>query len=120
METLFDSDRQFKIWRYLVSHGQLLFRSLPTDTEPTRVEVLFRNVYALKLTTQTDCLTIRQASDDEVAAIGSEVGISVSELGLAAFVLTSSTTTGFVVATDMSSTEDTGNYKTPSSLLIGA
>ncbi len=39
-------DRRFQLWAYTVSHGSLLLRSTKTDDEPTRVDVLFRNVKA--------------------------------------------------------------------------
>ena len=69
MKTLFQSQRYFKIWRYLISHGQLLMRSVSADAEQHRVEVLFRNVLAIKTTMELDKLTIREPSEEELPAI---------------------------------------------------
>lgn len=119
MKTLFDSRRYFKIWKYLVSHKQLLLRSVPTDLELCRVEVLFRNVYALKTTTELDTFTIRDPSSKESLEIEQELGADIFELALHAFVIESTSFKGYVVASDVSMAEDEGDYKTQSSLLIG-
>ena len=118
MKTLFASHRRFSIWRYLISHGQLLLRSVPTGVECSRVEVLFRNVVAIKITMQLDNLTIRQPSEEELLTIGQQVGTPVSQLGGAVFVIKTLKSTGYVVASEFAAAEDDGDYKTPSSLLI--
>ena len=88
MKTLFRSQRHFKIWKYLISHqGQLLMRSVPTHGEPKRMEVLFRNVVAMKTSTELDNLTIREPSEEELLAICEEVGMPVSQLSGTAFVI---------------------------------
>lgn len=120
MPMLFQSYRHFKIWRYLISHGQLLLRSVPTESEPGRIEVLFSNVYAMKINTEVDYLLIRQASEEETLKIGQEVGTPLSDLELTAFIVESSSMRGYVVASNVATAEDEGDYKTPSSLLIGA
>ena len=42
--SLFVSDRFFQIWRYTVSHRQLLLRSTKSDVAHTRIEILFKDV----------------------------------------------------------------------------
>ncbi len=120
MNTVFESHRHFKIWRYVISHGQLLLRSVPTELNPRRIEVLFRNVHAMKINTEVDHLVIRAAISEEILTIGQEVGTPISDLGLTAFVIESLCSKGYVIASDIATAEDEGNYKTPSSLLIGA
>jgi hypothetical protein len=116
VNTLFHSDREFKVWRYLVSHGQLLLRSVPTSSEPKRIEVLFRNVIAMKTNTKLTGLTIRQPSEAEVLRIGRESGEGAR---MSVFIVESSCSEGYIVATDFATAEDGGDYKSPSSLLIG-
>ena len=118
MKTLFQSQRHFKIWKYLISHGQLLMRSVPTDAERNRVEVLFRNVLAIKTTMELDNLTIREPSEEELLTMAQQIGMPVSRLGGTAFVIETLTSTGYIIASDFATVEDDGNYKTPSSLLI--
>lgn len=119
MNTLFQSTRHFKVWRYLISHGQLLLRSVPTDSEPYRIEVLFRDVHAVKITTELNELVIREPSEQELFIISEDVRVSMSTLGLKAFMIESSSYRGYVVASDVATAKDQGDYKTPSSLMIG-
>lgn len=116
---IFQSHRHFQTWRYLVSHGQLLMRSTPTENEPSRVELLFRYVHAVKLSVTLDNIAIRQASPSELTRINEDIGESVTDLELNAFMIESSKSTGYVVARSFAWVEDDGDYKTPSSLLIG-
>ncbi len=118
MSVLFQSQRHFKIWKYLISHGQLLMRSVPTDVERNRIEVLFRNVVAMSTTTELDNLTIREPSEPELLTIRGQIGTAASQLGGTAFVIETSTSTGYIVASDFATAEDDGDYRTPSSLLI--
>ena len=115
MNTLFSSQRHFKIWKYLISHGQLLFRSVPTDAERNRVEVLFRNVVAVKTTMELDNLMIRQPSEEELSTIAQEIGMPVSQLGGTVLMIETLTSTGYIVASDYATAKDDGNYRTPSS-----
>jgi hypothetical protein len=115
----FQSNRHFKVWRYLISHGQLLLRSVPTDSESLRIEVLFKGVYAMKLTTAFDHFAIRDPTDEELSQISHDIGTPVTDLGLLAFMVESSSSKGYVVASEFHSAEDDGDYKSPSSLYIG-
>src|SRR5690348_6906569 len=46
-ETLYTSDRTFKIFLYTVSHSQLLLRSAKSETKETRIDLLFKDVDAM-------------------------------------------------------------------------
>ncbi len=118
MKTLFQSKSRFKVWKYLISHGQLLLRSLPTDSQPIRIELLFKGVYAIKMTMEISGVTIREPTQDELSAINEDIGTPVTELGLKAFVVESFASWGYVIASVFRTAEDDGDYKTPSSLLI--
>jgi hypothetical protein len=108
-------DRQFRIWRYAVGMSRLLLRSTKTHTYPTRVDLLFQNVKALKLTKQLDGLIVRQATDQELRAIESETGL-LTDAQTHVFVLTSTNHDGYVVAGVMGINEDDGDYSDPSPL----
>jgi hypothetical protein len=72
--TEFSSSRSFQVWRYVVSHRQLLLRSSRTPEVTTRLELLFKNVSAIKLPTHLDALRVRELHDgpsEAVAELGS-------------------------------------------------
>lgn len=119
METLFQTNREFTLWKYRVSHGQLLLRSVPTDVEPSRLEILFRNVFALQMTTEMEGISIRSSLDSETAQIEDSIGVEIGKIGLKVFILESVTSRGYVVASSCDSAEDDGDYKAKSSLMIG-
>ena len=50
--------RTFQVWRYLASHRQLLLRSVKTADAQSQVDVLFKNVIALKAPTHLESLRI--------------------------------------------------------------
>ena len=45
------SNRQFQIWSYKVSHAQLLLRSTKSKNDPTRIDLLFKNVAIINMPT---------------------------------------------------------------------
>ncbi|NJQ02155.1 hypothetical protein [Streptomyces zingiberis] len=74
---LFRSAREFSVWAYTVSHGQLLLRSRSLDREGvrrTRIDVLFKPVRAVKTGITYDSLTIRCATDEERRRILADTG----------------------------------------------
>jgi hypothetical protein len=116
INVLFRSSRHFQIWQYRVSHRQLLIRSVLEGDDPSRIEVLFRNVAAIKIATAFDGLVIREPSPEELSAIRQQAGPSVTVDR--AFVIEALDLFGYIVASNFSTAEDNGDYKTPSSLLI--
>jgi hypothetical protein len=46
---IFSSPRLFEVWSYTVSHRQLLIRSNKSNSFPTRLEVLFKDVSFMSL-----------------------------------------------------------------------
>lgn len=119
MNSLFESTRHFQAWRYGVSHGQLLLRSVPTKSDPRRIEVLFKNVRVLKMSMEADGLMIRDPYHEELLRIRQEVGDALSGVGVRAFIVGSSKFQGYVIASSVVTAVDDGDYKTPSSLFIG-
>jgi hypothetical protein len=114
MATHIDSGREFLLWKAVVSHGQVLVRSVKSDTEPTRIDVLFKPVRAMKLPTKFEGLRVRDAEADETERIEAEVG--TLEADEQAFVVESDGFDGYVVAALVSTHEDEKEYDEPSAL----
>jgi hypothetical protein len=55
---VFDPTREVQMWRYNVSHQQLLLRSTKDDGVATRIDVLFKGVKMLQLPTTMTALEI--------------------------------------------------------------
>lgn len=114
-EVLFKSPRSFKIWRYNVSHRQLLLRSTKENDAPTRVDILFKDVIAIKLHTELLGLTIRRISPAEVDSFANEMKGLISDRRTL-FSIESARCSGYVLAGQMEQAEDTGEYDEPSYL----
>lgn len=95
----FDSDRHFQLWRYTVSHSQLVLRATRDEAHPTRVEVLFKGVDSVDLPTSFD-------------------GLHVTRHGTR-FVAEGSGWNGTIAALAMFAVEDEREYYEPSSLFVG-
>jgi hypothetical protein len=55
---LLSSKRRFQVWRYTVSHSQLLLRANPDPSSQERIEVLFKGVDWFQLPSVLDGLTV--------------------------------------------------------------
>ena len=77
MAALLISPRRFELWRYAVSHGQLLLRANPDDTSPERVEVLFKDVVWLVLPVWLDGLTLSETGPALLAEFGAGAAAAV-------------------------------------------
>ena len=56
-------NRQFQIWSYKVSHAQLLLRSTKSENNPTRIDLLFKNVAIINIPTLLNDVRIRRADE---------------------------------------------------------
>lgn len=54
----------FQWWSYSASHGQLLLRSTKSTKRPTQIDVLFKNVSAVKLRTVMEDLEVLETDAD--------------------------------------------------------
>src|SRR5690242_11302557 len=68
MNTIYASDRIFQLFSYGVTRGQLLFRSCKTDTDPTRVDILFQEVRAMELRTWFEGIEIVEEDNSSFLA----------------------------------------------------
>ena len=90
----FESHRHFELWRYEVGHAQLLLRSVKSDQNQTRIDVLFKVVEAIDLPTSFDGLRLERHDN--------------------AFGLSGVGWSGSVIAGACFRAEDTGEYFDPS------
>jgi len=112
---MFRSERRFQLWAQTVSHGQLLLRSPNSDSEPTRIDLLFKPVTAMKLRGMYDGLVVRCARDDEAAAVRE----SLAPLALESeqiLILETGGIPDFVACSAFGWLEDHGDFHEPSRL----
>src|SRR5262245_8613266 len=106
MTTIYTSERTFQLFSYDVTHGQLLFRSCKTDTDPTRVDVLFREVRAMELRTWFEGLEIVQEENSSFLAARPSRPIFMFDKEIRFYRLKGNGWEGFVVGGIVSYLED--------------
>jgi hypothetical protein len=111
-------DREFQIWNYTTSHGQLLLRSPKAAGRPTRVDVLFSDVRAIELRASLPTLAIEEVEPNDVAERATKPSDTM-ESGHKIFLLKCSDWIGCVVAGAVHWHEDQAEYGQPSALLSG-
>lgn len=68
------SDREFKIWDYLVSHRQMVIRSLGPEEDSPNLDLHFRGVEFVRAPTVFRGLSVVAPTDAEVAEAEALVG----------------------------------------------
>lgn len=116
-EPIFCSDRMFEVWRYTVSHRQLLIRSNKGGSSATRLEVLFKDVAFMAVPSVMKGLSITEygTKDDELPDSLNSLNISKPWYRIEA-----DGAVGYVAASAVVTNEDNLEYEAPSSLLTGA
>lgn len=109
--------RSFRLWHYRASHRQLVIRSLHTESYPTQVDILFKNVQAVHLPTEMIGFIVRKAGADEALTIQDSAGVG-HFADEHVFVVDGDGYRGFVIASAMNSTEYDGEFSDLSPLLI--
>lgn len=71
---IFRSEREFVLWAYSVSHGQLLLRSAADGDHETTIDLLFKPIEAVKIGGGYDGLAIRCATAEEAERIDDPPG----------------------------------------------
>lgn len=102
--------RMFQVWAYLVSHGQLLLRSTKAAGVPTRIDILFKDVAAMKLPARFETLTI-----SIVAKHPEELDPDLVR-SRTFFRLSGPRFEGYVVAGSMTQSEDQREFDEPSGI----
>lgn len=106
---LLKSSRQYQIWEYTVGHRQLLLRSTKAADQPTRIDVLFKNVAAIHLPASWEGLTISEASERESGDLKLPVTVT-NRRDRKVFIIRGANFVGYVVAGVMAWHEDEGEY----------
>lgn len=116
MKPIFSSDRVFEVWRYTVSHRQLLLRSNKGNSAPTRLEILFKDVAFMAVPPVMKGVTITEcgAADDELPA-----GINALRVSKPWYRIEADGTVGYIAAGAIVTNEDNLGYEEPSALLSG-
>ena len=114
-ESSYSSKRRFQMWRYSVSLGQLLLRSVKTSAQQYRIDLLFMNVSAINLIPSLDGIAINVVEPNAVS-LPSIVTDALRERKV--YQITTSGFSGYVVALSFTSHEDEGEYYEPSALLF--
>lgn len=107
------SEREFTVWAFTVSHGQLLLRAGPVDGQP-RIDVLFKPVEAMKLRAGYEGLVVRCATVAERERVLASTGLAGQALRV--LVIETATEFDYVVTGAVGWREDGGRDNDPSSL----
>ena len=117
MKTIYASDRIFHLFSYGVTHGQLLFRSCKTDTDPKRVDILFREVRAMELRSWFEGIEIVEEENSSFLGSRPSRPIPMFDKEIRFYRLKGSGWEGFVVGGLVSYFEDDGEFFDPSGLI---
>jgi hypothetical protein len=114
---LFRSPREFALWAYTVSHGQLLLRSTAGSPDgDTRIDVLFKPIQAARIRGFYQGLVIRIANVTEIDRIRTDCS-GVNWTPQARFlVVETAGGADFVVCGAVGWHEDAGDARDPSTL----
>jgi len=107
-------NRKFQIWRYVVSHRQLLLRSPKSESASTRVDVLFKDVSFMCLSADLSGLSIQEADVELRETLQTIPTISKCHMLL---ILQAAPILQYVVAAAYISSEDDKEYYDPSALI---
>jgi hypothetical protein len=109
---VFISDRTFEIWRYTVSHRQLLLRSNKTNILTTRLEILFKDVSLVLMKPTLSHLSVVPCSSSELPN-----GYGADVIGKTLYRIEAEEFKGYIAAASVSVHEDEREYEEPSALL---
>jgi hypothetical protein len=105
--------RPFQLWLHVVSHRNLLLRSVKSPAESTRVDILFHNVRAIQIPTLMDSLRIGIESTESLEQACANFGVHATA-DCRLYSLRSDNFSGFIIANDMTSHVDALEYGDPS------
>lgn len=108
--------RRFQLWTYMTSHGQLLLRSAKSKGYNTRIDVLFKDVYALHAGAYFFDVSILEVDKNELAKQFGDLS-AFEEPGVKWFLLQTSKWSGFVCAGGVFWKEDNGEFHESSQLI---
>jgi hypothetical protein len=110
-------ERQFQLFLYTSSHSQVLFRSLQTQADNKKVEILFTNVKYICTPCVFEGFNLQEVSQDAVPdVIGDQV--FVPQASHRFFRLFGEGWSGLVVAGNIDWIEDESDFHEDSKLLV--
>jgi hypothetical protein len=101
------------MWLFIVSHGNLLLRSVKTADSLTRIDVLFQSVQAIQLPSKLDSVAIEMLPRSAIEQLKPEIGSYISS-GSKVFAIRGLDYSGYIIASSVAWHEDTGEYNDPS------
>lgn len=107
------SGRFFQLWRYSVSHGELLLRSTKTADRPARIDMFFKGVTEIHLPKTANGLFVKEASEADIQNL-SILRPPRFDHGDRVFRIEGPDFVGYVVALLALCHEDDGEYFDPS------
>lgn len=110
--TVIRSGRMFQWWSYTATHSQLLLRSARDAVHATQVDVLFKDVVAVQLSTLFTGLMVMESDEDAASAPQALEGRSL-------FRVQAGTIAGYVIAGAVFTHEGPEHYYDDSPLLRG-
>src|SRR5436853_523848 len=111
--TILESDRLFQVWKYTVSHRQLLIQSHRSNSVATRLELLFKNVAYMAVPSVMNGVSISLCPPEELPG-----HLRTLDLAKPWYRLTSEDHAGFVAADAVAVNEDELGYEDPSALMV--
>jgi len=116
MNPIVQFEREFQLWMYSVSHGQLLLRSTKDEKFQTQVDVLFKNVSFIQIPVLFAGLVISEVRKEEFQALNLSPGL-LSILERRCFKLEGETWRGLIVAGNICWSEDDAEHFAESKLV---
>ena len=116
MTTFYASARTFQLFSYGVAHGQLLFRSCKTESDPTRVDILFQDVRAMEVRTWFEGIEIVEEESSAFLASRPSRPVPMFDKEIHFYRLKGTGWEGFIVGGLVAYLEDDGDFFEPSAL----
>jgi hypothetical protein len=111
--------RTFFLNRFVSTHKSLLLRSPKGDLFVDRIDILFKGVVAVKLSSKLLNLSVREANSEESAEIAADCGVEAVEWqGSRVFLLEGGPAGAYVVALSMFVSRDQRHGSSSSPLLF--
>jgi hypothetical protein len=111
---VFRSKRLFQVWRYTVSHRQLLLRSNKVSPETRRIEILFKDVSFMQIGPSFRGLEITICDPHAISDLKT-LNLEIGTRSL--YLLRGEGFRGFIAAGSMTVHEDEREHNEPSALL---
>ena len=103
-------ERFFQFWSYTVSWQRLILRSTKSSGVPTRIDINFLSVDAIKISSTFQGLVVRSPTKSESNDIESDAGFVETDGIHNFYFLESGSGWGYVIAAGMVIREDEGEY----------